>query len=221
MTQFSQRLGFNLPDAFTGNRERLADFFQGMLAAIFKTEPHLDDLLFARSERAQHLRSLVFQVDVDHGLGRRNHAAVFDEVAQVRIFLFSNRSFEGNRLLRDLQNFPDFRNRDIHALGNFFRSWFAPQFLYKLPRGADQLVDRFDHVYRDSNRTRLVGNGTSNCLPDPPRRISRKLIPAAVLELVDRFHQTDVALLDQIQELQTAVGVLLGDRNYESQVSFD
>src|SRR5258708_35751103 len=76
-------------------------------------------------------------------------------------------------------------------------------------------------MHRDANRACLIGNGTSNRLPDPPRGIRRKLISTAVFEFVDGLHQADVAFLDQIKELQAAVGVLLRDRNHETQVSLN
>src|SRR5208337_5402898 len=84
MPQLSQRLGLNLPDAFAGDRERLSDLLQRVLRTVFQPEAHLDDLLLARCQRTQHLRSLVFEVDVDHGFGWRNHRTVLDEVAQMR-----------------------------------------------------------------------------------------------------------------------------------------
>src|SRR5438067_483827 len=55
-------------------------------------------------------------------------------------------------------------------------------------------------------------------LPDPPGGIGRELVAAAVLELIDRLHQADIAFLDQVEELQAAVGVFLGDRDDEAQV---
>src|SRR6266436_4539128 len=221
MPQLAQRLGLDLADAFASHGKRLAHFFQSVLRAVFQTKAHLDDLLFAWSKRAQHLRSLVLQVDVDHGLSRRDHRAVFDKVAQVRIFLFADRRFERDRFLRDLQHLAHLCDWNVHALGDFFRRGFASQFLHQLPRGADQLVDGFDHVHGDTNRTRLISNCTSNRLPNPPRGISRELIPAAIFELVDGFHQPDVAFLDQIEELQTAVGVFLRDGNYQAEVGLD
>ena len=93
MPQLSQRLGFDLPDAFSGYCERLAYFFERVLAAVFQPKAHLDDLLLARCQRTQHLRGLVFEVDVDHGLGWRDYRAILDEVAQMRIFLFAYRRF--------------------------------------------------------------------------------------------------------------------------------
>ena len=94
----------------------------------------------------------------------------------------------------------------------------AAQLLDERARRADQLVDRLDHVDRDADGPRLVCNRARDGLADPPRRVRRELVAAAVLELVDGLHEADVALLDQVQELQTAVGVLLGDRDDEAQV---
>src|ERR1700736_756146 len=67
----------------------------------------------------------------------------------------------------------------------------------------------------------LVRNSAGDRLANPPRRIGRKLVAAAILELVDRLHQADVAFLDQIQELQTAISVFLGNRDDQTQVGLD
>src|SRR5580693_6436523 len=208
MAQLAQCFGFDLADAFAGYGEALADFFQSVFAAVFEAEAHFDYFFFARRQRAQDLSSLVLEVHVDHGFGRRDYGAVFNEVAEMRIFFFADRSFERDRFLRDLQNLANFRDGNIHSLRDFFRCRFATELLHQLPRGADQLVDGLDHVDRDTNRTRLISNCTSNCLPNPPRGISRKLIPAAIFEFVDSLHQADVAFLNQVEELQAALGVL-------------
>jgi hypothetical protein len=88
-------------------------------------------------------------------------------------------------------------------------------------RRANQLVDRLDHVHRNANRARLIGNRARDRLANPPRRVSGKLVTAPPLKLVHRLHQTDVAFLNQIQKLQAAVRVLLGNRNNQAQVCFD
>ncbi len=74
---------------------------------------------------------------------------------------------------------------------------------------------------RDTDGARLIGDRAGDRLADPPGRIGRELVAAAILELVDRLHQADVAFLDQVQELQAAVGVFLGDRDHQAQVGLD
>ena len=62
-------------------------------------------------------------------------------------------------------------------------------------------------------------DSTADCLPDPPRRVGGEFVAAAVLKLVDRLHPADVAFLDQIEKRQAAVGVFLGDRDDQAEVS--
>src|SRR5262249_18985053 len=70
VAQLAQRLGLNLPDAFAGDREMLANFFERMLAAVLQTEAHLDDLFFARAQGLQNLGGLLAQIEVDHRFRR-------------------------------------------------------------------------------------------------------------------------------------------------------
>src|SRR6476646_4647236 len=221
MPQFAQRLGFYLSDAFAGDGEGLAHFFQSVFGAVFKAEAHLDDFFFTRGERAQHLRGLVLEVHVDDGLSGRDHGAVFDEVAQVRIFFFTNGRFQRDRLLRDLEHLAHFGHGDVHALGDLFRRGLAAEFLHQLSRRADQLVDGLDHVHRNADGAGLVGDGARNGLADPPRGVRRKFVAAAVLEFVHGLHQADVAFLNQVEKLQAVVGIFFGDRDYKAQVGFN
>src|SRR5437879_5083324 len=139
----------------------------------------------------------------------------------MRIFLFADWGFERDWFLRDLEHLAHFRDWNIHALGDLFRRGLASQFLHQLPRGADQLVDRFDHVYRDADGARLVGNRASDGLPNPPRGVCRELVATAVFEFVDGLHQSDVAFLNQVEELQSAVGVFLGNRNDQTKIGLN
>ena len=76
-------------------------------------------------------------------------------------------------------------------------------------------------MYWQPDGARLVGNGTANGLADPPGRIRGELVAPTVFELVHCLHQADVALLNQIEELQSAIAVFLGDGNHQTQVGFD
>src|SRR5262245_17555351 len=198
MSQLPERLGFDLPDALAGDGEALPDFLERVLAAVADAEPHLDYLLLARCQRLQDRFGLLLEVEVDDRFGRRHDLAILDEVAQMRIFLFADRRLERDRLLRDLQHFAHLADRDVHALGDLFRGRLAAELLDERARRPNQLVDRLDHVNRDADRPRLVGDRARDGLTDPPRCIGRELVAPTVLELVDRLHQADVALLNQV-----------------------
>ena len=71
---------------------------------------------------------------------------------------------------------------------------------------------------RDPDRPRVVGDRAGDGLADPPRRVRRELEAAAVLEAVDRLHEPDVALLDQIEQAQVASQITLGHRDDEAEV---
>ena len=161
------------------------------------------------------------QVEVDDRVGRRDDSLVLDEIAEMRIFLFADRSLERNRLLRDLQDLAHLGHRNVHALGDFFAGRLAPKFLHELAAGAHQLVDRLDHVHRNANRAGLIGDRAGDGLANPPGRVGREFVAAAPLELIDRLHQADIAFLNQVEKLQAAVGVFLGDGNDQAQVGLD
>ena len=137
------------------------------------------------------------------------------------VLLVADRRLEADRLLGDLQHLAHLLQRHGQLLGQLLRRRLAADLVQHLARGAHHLVDRLDHVHRDADGARLVGDRAGDRLPDPPGRVGRELVAAAVLELVDRLHQADIAFLDQVEELQAAVGVFLGDRDHEAQVGLD
>ena len=112
-------------------------------------------------------------------------------------------------------------HRHVHPLGDLFGLRLASELLHERARRARQLVDRLDHVHRDADGARLIGDRAGDGLTNPPRGVRGELVAAAVFELLDRLHQTDVAFLDEVEELQAAVGVLLGDRDDQAEVGDD
>jgi len=53
MAQFSERLRFNLADAFSRNGKYLSNFFEGVLASIVQAKAQPDNSFFARCQRPQ------------------------------------------------------------------------------------------------------------------------------------------------------------------------
>ena len=64
----------------------------------------------------------------------------------------------------------------------------------------------------------LVGDCAGDCLADPPGGIRGKLVSAPPIKFVGAAHQANVAFLDQVQELQAAIGIFLGDGDHQAQI---
>src|SRR5258708_39753720 len=54
VAQFAQRLGLNLANGLTRDREHLADFFEGARVAALQPQTHSDDCVFPGIEVLQH-----------------------------------------------------------------------------------------------------------------------------------------------------------------------
>src|SRR5439155_24355295 len=67
----------------------------------------------------------------------------------------------------------------------------------------------------------LVGDGAAHRLPDPAGGVGRELVAAPPLELLDRAHEPDVTLLDQVEKGEPAVHVTLGDRDDQAEIGLD
>ena len=160
-------------------------------------------------------------LDVDHGVDGRAHPAVFDQIAQRGFAVAADRRFERHRIARDGLQLLDLLHRNVHAAADFFVGRSAAQFLFELARGAQELVHALVHVNRNADGAGLVGDGARDGLANPPGGVGRELVAAAVFELVGGAHQADVAFLDQVQQVQAAVDVLLGDRNHQAEVGLD
>src|SRR5690348_13646714 len=74
---------------------------------------------------------------------------------------------------------------------------------------------------RQPDRASLLGKRTRDRLPDPPRGIRGELEAELVVELLDRADQTEVSLLDQIEQRHPRLGVRTRDRHHEAKVRFD
>ena len=85
-------------------------------------------------------------------------------------------------------------------------------------RGARDAVVRVEHVHGDAHRAALVGERAADRVTNPPRRVGREAVAARVIEALDRLHEADVALLDEVDERQAAAVVAARDRDHEAQV---
>ncbi|HSQ64448.1 MAG TPA: hypothetical protein VLM85_14590, partial [Polyangiaceae bacterium] len=94
----------------------------------------------------------------------------------MRIFLIADRRFEADRLLGDLQHLPHLLERHAQLVGKLLRGGLAADLVQHLAAGPHQLVDRLDHVHRDADRARLIGDRAGDRLADPPGGIGGELV---------------------------------------------
>ena len=87
-----------------------------------------------------------------------------------------------------------------------------------LPFRPRHPIHVLDHVDRNPDGARLIGDRPCDRLTDPPGRIRRELEALGVVELVDRPHQAEVALLDQVEQLHAPPRVPLRDADHQAQV---
>ena len=134
----------------------------------------------------------------------------------MRIFIVANRRFHGDRLFSDFQHLADLVFRHQHTFSQLFRRRLTTHFLQHLAGDTVEFVDGLNHMHRNTDGARLVCDRAGDRLTDPPGSIGGELVTTTVFKLIYRFHQTDVAFLNQIQELQATVGVFLGDRDNQT-----
>src|SRR5690606_35625508 len=87
--------------------------------------------------------------------------------------------------------------------------------------GLIESLDDVEHVNRNTDGAPLVGDGPGDCLADPPVGVGGKSITAVIFEPLYCLHQSDVSFLNQVCELNSAVQITLGDRNYQPEVRFN
>ena len=211
MPQLSQCLGFDLANSFSRNGKRLADLLQRQFVAVLQAKAHLDDSFFARGQRLQHGSQVLLQIEMNGRIRWRDHALILDEITKMGFLVLPDGRFERHRLLRDLLRFADRVEGKIHTSCELLGSWFTSEFLHQLPAGASLLVDRLNHVYGNADGAGLIGDGASDPLANPPGRIGGELVSAAPFEFVGALHETDIALLDQIEELHATIRIFFGD----------
>src|SRR3989454_774116 len=221
MAELAQRLRLDLADALARDVELLADFLERMVGVHVDAKAHAQDFRLARRELREHRVSRLTE-RLHRGLIDRGcHRGVLDEVAELRVLVIADGRLHRDRLLGDLAHLAHLVLGHLHAHGELLGGRLAAHLLQHLPRDAIELVDRLDHVHRNADGARLIGDRAGDGLTNPPRCIRRKFVAAAPLELVHRFHQADIAFLNQVEKLQSAIGIFLGDRNNQPQVGFN
>ena len=148
-------------------------------------------------------------------------ALVGDELAELGLLLVADGLLQRDRGLGGALDRVDLLGVDAGDLGDLLRRRLAAELGDELALGAADLVELLDDVDRDADRARLVGERAGDRLADPPGRVGRELEALAVVELLRGADEAERALLDEVEERQSLVAVVLGDRDDEAQVGLD
>ena len=220
MAQLPNGLVLNLADSFPGHAENLTHFFQGVGASVVHTKAHPQYIGFPLGEGAQNFFQGLCQQGVGGGIGGAGGTLVLHEGADGGVFFVTHRGVQAQGIGSGAVCLDDFLNRQPQLLGDFLHSGFTTQLLHQLAVAASGLVDNLHHMHGNPDGSRLVGNGAGDGLPNPPGCVSREFVALGPVELVNGTNQTGVALLNQIQDVQTPSGILLCNGHHQPEVCF-
>src|SRR5690606_3015514 len=233
LAHLAQRLTFDLADSLAADALLLGEAFQrGTLV------PTAQATLLVHHGQAEaaadHVALLVLQVlqqALDRDLVHRAHEqlvvgtdAVGDRraalghliaVAVLKAALQRHDVGHGAGVLEDVLV------RQPALLGQLVDGRLAALALAEALRLAAQLVDLVNDVLGHADDRLVADDVAQDALTDPPGGVGAQAVALARIELVNRRHQADVALADQVREGNPHVPVLLGDVEHEAQVGLD
>ena len=129
-----------------------------MVSVHADAETHAQHALFARCQRGEHAGCGLAQVRLDRRVNRQDGVLVFDEVAKMAVFFIANRRFQRDRFFGDLHHLADFFERHGKFFRQLFRCRLAANFVQHLARSTHDLIDRLDHMHRNTDGARLIGD---------------------------------------------------------------
>src|SRR5919198_945192 len=202
-----KRVVLDLPDALPRDVERAPDLLKSTRSAACEAKTHLNYLTLALRQRRERTMNVLLAQVLGGQLERRLGRLVLDEVAQLGLLLVADRLLQRDRLLAHAENVADLARCAVQLGGDLLGRGLAAERLDELALDVHDLVELLDHMDRDPDRAALVGDGARHGLPDPPRRVGGELVPAPVVELLDRADEAERALLDEVQEGETTAEV--------------
>src|SRR5215211_4434650 len=148
---------------------------------------------------------------------------VLDELSKLRrTCIRGERLVEtGGSVRHGVLDLPDVLHAPSEPLGHRLIRRGSIQLSPKLVVGASHLAHLLAYVGGNPDGPPLFSNRSLYSLTYPPRSIGGEPKAPVGVELPNRLHKTDVALLDQIFEGQTTPTRLLGYRDNKPQVLLD
>ena len=198
--QFRERDVLQLTNTLARDAKFLADFLERLRFAAIEPEAREDDLPLAIVEHIEQAADFVAQVLVAQQLERRLRLFVADDFAKLGRIIIADRRIERSRPDRDRLQLRNFAAGDADFFAELVIGRFAAELLAHLQRDAAHLRNLVDQMDGQTDRLALVGQSALDRLLDPPRGVGAQLAAFGRVETLDRLHQTDVSLGDEVEQ---------------------
>ncbi len=195
------------------------DLLERHLGAVAHAHALAQDVGLEGEQLVEQLVEVVHQQLVVHRLGRGRGAGVLHgvEEGEVGVAVEALVEADGGLDQRDAHA-GEALGADAAGLGELGLGGGAAVAGLELAPGAEDLAVGVDHVDGEPDGAALVGDRPGHGVTDPPAAVGREATALARVEAVDRLHQAEVALLDQVLQRHAAAAVAAGDGDDQAQV---
>ena len=188
--------------------------------AVLQAETQPQDTGFTRGQGVEQFFYLLFEQFAEGAVGGIRLAVVFDKAAQFAVVVLAYGMLKAQWAPGYSQHPLHLARFALHHLGDFFHRGLAAGLLLEIAGDAIELPDTVGHMHRHADRAPLIGDGARDRLPDPPGGVGAETVAAVIIEFLHRFHQAEVAFLDQVQEGYAARHVFLGNGDNQPRIGF-
>jgi hypothetical protein len=150
--------------------------------------------------------------------------SVGDNVPHEKVFILVQRrvkTADGLGRLVGVDHAFDLPGGQVEGFAHLLHGGAAPQADGQTVPLPEPLAKGLQGVGRYADGFGLFVVGAADGLFDPVGRVGGKTETAFRVELVDRVHEAEVALFDQVQEIDAGPVILFGDGDDQAQVGFN
>jgi len=183
-----------------------------------QAEARVDDFAFPVVEDIQQIANLVAEILVAELLKGILRLVIADDIAKRGVVIVAERLIQRGGTDRRTFQRSYLGSRHTDFLGQFLVGGLATQLLGHLIGNPAQLGDFIDQVDGQADRFALIGQRSLDGLLDPPRRVGAQLAAFFGVKPLDRFHEADIALGNEVQERETEIAIVARDFDDQAEV---
>ena len=192
----------------------MPNFLERALPATIQSEAEGDDLAFARVKGIQQVAHLALQIFVTQRLEGVFGTVIAHQVAESSVVIGTDLRVERSRAHRHIFEVGNFGHGQPQLLGQLLGGRLMAEFFGHLRGNTADFADFIHEVNRQPDGLALVGQGAFDRLLDPPRSISAQLAALFRVETLHRFHQTDIALGNEVQKGKPVIAEVVGNLDH-------